>query len=875
MDHLTKLQSALADRYTVVREIGAGGMATVFLARDVRHERQVALKLLKPELGAILGADRFLSEIRVTANLQHPHLLPLFDSGEADGLLFYVMPYVEGESLRARLDREKQLPVDEAIRITVAAASALDYAHRHGVVHRDLKPENILLHDGQPLVSDFGIALAVSNAGGARVTQTGLSLGTPAYMSPEQATGDRSIDARSDIYSLAAVLHEMLSGEPPHTGASVQAIIARVLTDKVRSVRTARDTVPVHVDAAMQKALAKLPADRFATALQFADALTNPRAVVAAEDAYESHVSVVPTRTAPWTAAAVPWLIAAVGLAIGASSLMRKTAPVTVPTSRFAIALPSGVERPAQQGAGIGVSPDGRTIVFAGMSNGRYMLFARPVDDVQVRPIPGSEDGVQPFFSPDGASIGFFHAGDGTIKRIPASGGTATTVVRTTRFGGGSWGANNVIVYGGGAWLGLMRVSANGGEPTLLTARDSVANELRHVYPHFLPDGETVVFNRLLANGDSRIAITKLDGQARDLGLVGGAPRYASGFLFYGVAGTIRALPFDPRRGRITGEGNVVQQNVRAIGTLSPAGIWTVSPNGTLVFDAGLMTNRLALVDRTGRVELLSQEHRRFRMPRVSPDGNRIAVEVSGGPDETDIWLFDRRTTTLTRFTSGGGDTDVLWSPDGRWLAFSRTQPTGSTIIRQASDGSGVADTIISGPTGKWPWIWTPDGSTILYDEIAGQPTRIMSMPITGGTPRAVIEDAFVNRVPKLSPDGRWLAYASTEAGRFEVYVRPYPGPGGKVQISTVGGDQPMWSRDGKELYYRDGAKFIAVGIRTTPDIAVTSRTPLFDDHFVMSNATNYDVLRDGRFLMLQPLAEASQLFAVVNWQPPSARTTQ
>src|SRR5688500_5737004 len=270
---LTRLGTALEGRYTIDREIGAGGMATVYLARDVRHQRQVALKLLKPELGAVLGGDRFLSEIRVTANLQHPHLLPLFDSGEADGLLFYVMPYIEGESLRARLDREKQLPVDEAIRITSAVASALDYAHRHGVVHRDLKPENILLHDGQPLVSDFGIALAISNAGGARVTQTGLSLGTPAYMSPEQATGDRNIDARSDIYSLAAVLYEMLTGEPPHTGATVQAIIARVLTDKARSVRAARDTVPVHADTALQKALAKLPADRFATALQFADAL--------------------------------------------------------------------------------------------------------------------------------------------------------------------------------------------------------------------------------------------------------------------------------------------------------------------------------------------------------------------------------------------------------------------------------------------------------------------------------------------------------------------------------------------------------------------------------------------------------------------------
>src|SRR5687767_2512553 len=256
-------------------------MATVYLARDVRHNRRVALKVLNPELGAVLGVERFLSEIQVTANLQHPNLLPLFDSGASDGLLFYVMPYVEGESLRARLQREKQLPVDEAVRLATAIANALDYAHRHGVIHRDLKPENILLHEGQPLVADFGIALAVSNAGGNRITQTGLSLGTPQYMSPEQATGDRVIDARTDIYSLAAVLYEMLTGEPPHIGNTVQAIIAKVLTDRPHHVRHLRESVPEHVDAALMRALAKLPADRFATAGEFGETLTGARAMPA------------------------------------------------------------------------------------------------------------------------------------------------------------------------------------------------------------------------------------------------------------------------------------------------------------------------------------------------------------------------------------------------------------------------------------------------------------------------------------------------------------------------------------------------------------------------------------------------------------------
>ncbi len=270
---ISELSAALAGRYTLEREVGAGGMATVYLARDLKHDRHVALKVLKPELGAVLGVERFLAEIKVTANLQHPNLLPLFDSGEANGLLFYVMPFVEGESLRARLDREKQLPVDEAVRLATAIAGALEYAHQHGVIHRDLKPENILLQAGQPVIADFGIALAVSNAGGARVTQTGLSLGTPQYMSPEQATGDRVIDARSDIYSLSAMTYEMLVGDPPHLGSTAQAIVAKVLTERPASVQVARPAVGDALAFAVERGLEKLPADRWTSAAEYADAL--------------------------------------------------------------------------------------------------------------------------------------------------------------------------------------------------------------------------------------------------------------------------------------------------------------------------------------------------------------------------------------------------------------------------------------------------------------------------------------------------------------------------------------------------------------------------------------------------------------------------
>ncbi len=272
----SRISGALSTRYRLEQEIGAGGMATVYLAEDIRHDRRVALKVLRPELAAVIGAERFLAEIKLTANLQHPHILPLFDSGEADSFLFYVMPFVEGESLRDRLNREKQLPVDEAIRLAGEVASALDYAHRHGVVHRDIKPENILLHDGRALVADFGIALAASKASGARMTETGMSLGTPHYMSPEQAMGEREITARSDVYALGAVLYEMLTGDPPFTGSTAQAVVARVVTESPRPLVPQRHTIPPHVEAAVLTALEKLPADRFASAAQFAEALSRP-----------------------------------------------------------------------------------------------------------------------------------------------------------------------------------------------------------------------------------------------------------------------------------------------------------------------------------------------------------------------------------------------------------------------------------------------------------------------------------------------------------------------------------------------------------------------------------------------------------------------
>ncbi|MGK2963358.1 MAG: protein kinase domain-containing protein, partial [Gemmatimonadaceae bacterium] len=400
-----RLREVLSDRYEIERELGAGGMATVYLARDLRHDRMVAIKVLRPELAAVIGADRFLAEIRTTANLQHPHILPLFESGQADSFLFYVMPFVEGESLRDRLQREKQLPVGEAVRIAKEVASALDYAHRHGVIHRDIKPENILIHDGQALVADFGIALAASKAGGGRMTETGMSLGTPHYMSPEQAMGEREITARSDVYALGAITYEMLSGEPPFTGPTAQAIVAKVMTEEPRALHLARKTIPEEVEDAVRRALEKLPADRFESAAEFAAALTQP-AVATGKRTASGRTTAKRGRLEPWRDWRVLAAAAALLLVGGAAGWTSRPAPETSrPVARFRIPVPEGISPvPANV---LALSPDGSAIVYAGRTGtGDRQLYIRRLDALVSNPIPGTRGATFPVMSPDGKHVG-------------------------------------------------------------------------------------------------------------------------------------------------------------------------------------------------------------------------------------------------------------------------------------------------------------------------------------------------------------------------------------------------------------------------------------------------------------------------------------
>jgi serine/threonine-protein kinase len=400
-DQIARLNRALEGRYRVERELGEGGMATVYLAQDERHDRPVAIKVLKPELAAVIGAERFLSEIKTTANLQHPHVLALFDSGDADGFLFYVMPFVDGETLRDRIDREKQLPVEDAVSIASAVASALDYAHRNNVIHRDIKPANILIHDGQPVVADFGIALAVSNAGGGRLTETGLSLGTPHYMSPEQASADRDLTPQSDIFALACVTYEMLTGSPPFSGPTAQAVLMQILTEDPKAVTTLRRTVPLHVEAAIAKALEKLPADRFSSADAFARALGDPGATEARRAMRSRGGPGVTVAPAWWRLAWPALAILMAGLA--AWSWMTRPEEARGPVLRLGL-FDDEFAISATPGSGaLALSPGGSQVAFIHSgTDGRPAVSVRRLDSFRTRQVATSEAITAVAFSPDG-----------------------------------------------------------------------------------------------------------------------------------------------------------------------------------------------------------------------------------------------------------------------------------------------------------------------------------------------------------------------------------------------------------------------------------------------------------------------------------------
>ena len=809
-DVVARLRQSLSDRYRIERELGAGGMATVYLAHDLRHDRPVAVKVLKPELAAVLGAERFVVEIKTTASLQHPHILPLFDSGSADGFLFYVMPFIEGETLRDKLNRERQLGVDEAIRITTEVADALDYAHRHGVIHRDIKPENILLHDGRPMVADFGIALAVSAAAGGRMTETGLSLGTPHYMSPEQATAEKDITGRSDIYSLASVLYEMLTGQPPHVGGTAQQVIMRIIADTPRDVSELRRAVPPHVAAAVAQALEKLPADRFASAKVFAEALKNPAFPVATS----MRRTVASTGGTAWirdprSLGAVAAIVALGGYAaVKAIGGARPGAEAGAGITRFVLSIPGGLVQHSGECDQVALSPDGTSLAY--VASGK--LWVRRLDSWEPKALDGTDGAATPLFSADGRSIAF--ADQQALRRIPVEGGAPAAIAGPVVISGCTdawWGDDGAIAFRPAAARELALLPANSTTPQILTRTPASARAEYHVWPQLVDGGRQVLFTTLGVSGlwnDTRIVLEDLTSRERTVVAERGTyGRYVTtGHVLYADAsGTVMALPYDVRKRTATGEAFPVAAGVR-VGTWGGASAsYAVSLNGeTAAFAFGSNAGRIALwwADRSGKLLGQVGEPMAGGVPLdLSPDG-RWAATVIVQQNNADVWLIDTQTGERRRFTTAPGyDWTPVWSPDGKRLAYPVTTDSGIELHVQnvASDSAPVplyrTDSDLSVRS------WSRDG-WILMHEGRGQ-TDVRALQID--RPKDVISVVATpasERDPALSPDGRWLAYSSDESGTPEIYVMAFPGKGRPQQISIKGGLTPRWSRRGDELYY-------------------------------------------------------------------------
>ena len=858
---LERLTMALADRYRLDRELGAGGMATVYLAHDLRHDRDVAIKVLHPDLGAALGGDRFLSEIRTTARLQHPHILPLLDSGEANGLLYYVMPLVTGETLRARLDREKQLPINDAVRIAREVASALDYAHRQNVIHRDIKPENILLHDGSALVADFGIALAVQSAGDQRMTQTGLSLGTPQYMSPEQAMGERTIDARSDVYALGAMMYEMLAGEPPFTGPTVQAIVAKVISTDPVAVESLRKSVPANVAAAVHSALEKLPADRCESARVFSDLLVDARGTFAG----------AATRNAP-TATATTATLASRGLLVGAVAI----AVVSLTTAGLLWRRASS--RPREPVISLTLDqPNARPDLgrFAVSGDGTRFAFStdegivlRDIGQREYRLLAGTEKGESPSFSPDGEWIAF--QANGYLRKVPVAGGAPIAVIPGDSLVAGrvSWGDDGSIVF---ETKSALAVLSAGGAVRLL--QKAIAAE----QPRMTPDGRGVLYvdnrqNAKLVYYDLEVdsAFVVMEGSAE-------AQLLPTGHLIYGSSTSgLYTIRFDASRHAVSGTPTPVALDMQPNGGVAP---FVVTRSGVLVYRAGVdAESRVMIRSPNGALDTLPLAPKVMSYARFSHDGKLLALTIGaarGSNRHTAIYDFNVR--TLTRITQEGGAHAPVWSPDGRRLAFTAESPTSEAedVFVQPVDHSTPAIAVTHLPNDQHASSWPNDTTLVFSNNTA---VRTLGGTVTGGSadvvnpsgkavPRRLLGAAWSEYDAAISPDGQWMAYTSSESGTPEIRVRPFAvsAAGGNWKVSAGGGVRARWSADGRTIYYQSADETAIRSTKVTPGttFGVGATETVLQGKTTLSPAWDLD-RATGRIVVTETALDASMRIVVM-----------
>ena len=838
-------------------------MAIVMGATDLKHGRKVAIKVLRPELSAVVGAERFLREIQVTARLQHPHILPLYDSGVAGDLLYYVMPLIEGETLRSRLEREGALPVDEGVAMMRAVAGALDYAHRQGVVHRDIKPENILLHDGQPLLADFGIGLAVTAAGGDRLTNTGFSVGTPGYMSPEQMAGERGLGPRSDIYALGCVAYETLAGEPPFSGRTLQAVITAVMTGDPPPLTDQRPAVPEPVADAIHRALARLPADRFPVAAQFAAALA-PAGMITPRQTAVVRPRRSPTRLLLPLAAAL-----AAGALLGIVAGRRMTPATPTATRRWNLTLPdaapvalagSSSGSSSAWPTAIALSPAGDRLAYVAPSGGTTVVMLHPLSGDSSVALPGTEGASHPFFSPDGNWVAFVSGG--LLRKVPVAGGDAIALVQVNRVTGVHWLSDDRIVLLQNSGFDLHSVSASGAR-----ADSTVHLTTQFGEPDPLPGGEWVVGHLgsgqlallSLATG-TELAITRrgvlpLDSvRSSDL-LFGTSPRWVPpGHLVYAAGdGVLMAMPFDGERRQVTGQPVAVTTGVRMEGGFG-YGEFAVGRDGTLIYLPGdnQLYSKFAFVSPGGRVDTLPFPRGPYTQPRLSPDGTQLASQVRNpiGGWQVLVMNLSNGMTQPLRVEGNYRTFPASWSPDGRELMIGLWDPVqfvnyGARILSLETGKT----TDIHLPGASYMTI-APDGKSFVFSDWRTGDLYLRSLG--ADTARTPIQARGF--AASFSPDGRWVAWGGTDGS---VGVSPVP-PTGAIYPVAEHGEMPLWTPKGDGLIYRDGSSYWRVPITTAGGFRAGRPERLIEGSFLSTFAWNHDIARDGRLLVLLTSPERS-----------------
>ncbi len=877
--------------YEILSAIGVGGMGEVYKARDTRLDRIVAIKVLPDHVANRSDLrERFEREARTIASLNHPHICVLHDIGRQDGIDFLVMEYLEGETLAQRLAK-RPLPLEQVFQYAIEIADALDKAHRKGVTHRDLKPGNIMITAAGTKLLDFGLAKLKPGAAAATEaatrenapTEQGRILGTLQYMAPEQVEGG-DVDPRTDIFAFGALVYEMATGKKAFEGKTSASVMAKILESEPPPMSSLQPMMPLALDRVAKKCLRKNPDERWQSVRDVMDELK--WIAESPAQAAGSTAAVGPTHTA-WRKRLV-WAAAALVACLVTGLAVWILKPVTPPpVTRLAISL-----SPGQQLAGvpaIALSPDGRLLAYVASPNGgvaQAQLYLRGLDSLEARPMPGTEGAFAPFFSPDGQWIGF--SAGGKLKKVAVSGGAPVTLCDLPLVGLGSaatasWGADNTIVLGYTARPGLWQVSAAGGALKPLTTTDPKRIGPPHAWPEFLPNGKAVLFSSSPSVTDwanAQIAVHSLQtGEERDLIQGGTSPNYApTGHLIYAQAGTLMAVPFDPQRLVLTGTATPALEGVLQSGG-TRATQYSLSRSGTLVYVPGAEVPtarmRMVWVDRKGVEQPIAAPAHTYVLPRLSPDGQRVAAGIEEG--ESNIWSYDLRRDTLSRLTfEGNGNVDPVWTPDGKRIVYKTNRPDRPNVLFwQPADGSGAAEALTSSELSKFnnvPGSWSPDGQLLAFTEDTAASRDIWVLRLSDRKPQPFLQTPFRKTAPRFSPDGRWLAYASEESGRYEIYVQPYPGPGGKWQISAEGATEAVWNPNGRELFYRNGDKMMAVDVTTQPSFTAGKPKMLFEGRYVRTPRTfaDYDVSPDGqRFLMLKATEQAqasAQINVVLNW---------